>query len=128
MAVKEIDIFPLGVGGRLVALLSAGPASYVAGGFDPGFPNGTLIWVGPSEAGGFDIEVDYTNKKIKILYPQGGSDAGSNDGTGTTTTGATAITGTAADLADINSAPGKEVEAAKDLSATTFRMLALVRT
>lgn len=100
------------------------PAAHVAGG-DPSDPGFQTIEKVEIDQGVSDLlyEYDYTNKKIVTKYPMGGASGGTNDGTGTTTTGATAITGTAADLAAINSGAAREVEVGKVLSAVVLRVI-----
>ncbi|SRR6266849_1486399 len=97
MTVAAIDVYPLGMAGQVVAGSAAGPTSYATGGFDPGFPNGTIIWCAVDVEGGFVTVVDYTNKLIKAFQ----SAAAGN--------------------------PLTEVAATTNLSAQTFRFCALMR-
>ncbi len=115
-------------------ILITGDTSYVTGGYAITAAQLGLALAAPflflcepatdSGTGAVYLPVfDYTNMKLKFYYPQGGASAGTNDGTGTVTTGVTAMTGTAATLAAINTAPAKEVQAARNLSLVTCRAL-----
>ena len=69
--------------------------------------------------GGYLFDYDYVNNKLRVSYPQGGSSGGTNDGSGTVTSGGTGVTSTAA-TGPVNSAPSRECQNTKDLSALTL--------
>jgi hypothetical protein len=80
---------------RWIGISVVGPASYVTGGFDPGFPSvGAPVLIVGDVQGGFFLQGDYANKKVKVFWCAG--------------SGAAAV----------------EVTAATNLSGTTFRVVA----
>ena len=69
--------------------------------------------------GGYLYAWDGPNSKIKVFYPQGGSSAGTNDGSGTVKTGASTASAVNATTPDVNSAKAIEVQNTANLSAVT---------
>lgn len=118
--------------GRAIVADITFDSSYPTGGealsaSDLGF-NLSVEFVLAAPAGGLMFEYDHTNKKLKALYPTGGSatPAALADPAITVPAGGTAVTSTAAqpDLTE-TAGRGKEVAAATDLSTIVTRVYAL---
>ncbi len=111
--------------------------SYPAGGYPIGIESFgfavsvDLVIPGPASDGTklYIAEWDYTNRKLKFYYPQGGGGTGSaNDGSGTGSipSGATTVVSNAAQpTVSINTAPAKEVQATANLLNVKCRMLVI---
>jgi hypothetical protein len=57
---------------EMIVVSLAGPASYATGGFDMGFPtSGAPILVVGDNNGGYEMQYDYTNKKMKAFRNAG---------------------------------------------------------
>ncbi|RLI16876.1 hypothetical protein DRO41_00255 [Candidatus Bathyarchaeota archaeon] len=71
--------------------------------------------------GGYIFEFDYTNNKIKVLYPQGGEKVGTHDGGASVDSGDVQVTSTAAngDIITVRAGKAREVAAGCNLSNLT---------
>ena len=71
--------------------------------------------------GGYVFEFDYTNNKIKVLYPQGGEQVGNADGGASIDSGDTTVTSSAANgaIVTVDAGKAREVANTTDLSGLT---------
>jgi len=71
--------------------------------------------------GGYVFEFDYTNNKIKVLYPQGGEQVGNADGGASIDSGSTTVTSSAANgaIVTVDAGKAREVANTTDLSGLT---------
>jgi hypothetical protein len=100
--------------------------------FDSSYPTGglamdltkffkNLLGVMFETKAGYIFEYDYTAKKVKALYPQGGEQVGDGLGGASVDAGATSVTSSAANgnIVTVNAGKAREVANATNLSAVT---------
>lgn len=118
---------------RITITKVTGSSSYATGGdtitaLNLGLTTLDIALVIPVNTG-FDITLTHafpaTTGKVQFAYPQGGSASGTNDGSGTTTGGASTASAVNATKPDVNTAPATEVQSTKSLTGVSFFVLAV---